>query len=136
MKCVWNKIKNKTLKKKTGYHEDSNKVSQVVVVDFSGLGLTFVLGSELLHVRRQRLIEALLSADQRLAHRVVIVTHHAGVAPHLQTKSHQALNNKQTNIQQRPRCSIFCLYHVVLVVGHTNTAQSKDVSAPVSVGYT
>lgn len=48
------------------------------------LKLTFILRSELLHFRRQRLIEALLSADQRLTNRVVIVTHHAGVAPHLQ----------------------------------------------------
>ncbi len=47
------------------------------------IGLTFVLGGELLHLWRQGLVKALLAADERLADGVVVVTHHAGVAAHL-----------------------------------------------------
>lgn len=47
---------------------------------------TFVLRGELLHLGRQRFIEALLPAEQWLAHRVVIVAHHAGVTAHLKSK--------------------------------------------------
>lgn len=50
------------------------------------LWLTFVLWSELFHLRRQGFIEALLSYDQRLTHRVVIIAHHTRVTAHLQAK--------------------------------------------------
>lgn len=47
---------------------------------------TFVLRGELLHLWRQRLVEALLSAYQGLAHGVIVVAHHAGVTPHLEAR--------------------------------------------------
>lgn len=46
-------------------------------------GPTFVLGGELLHFGREGLVEALLAGDEGLAHRVVVVAHHAAVAAHL-----------------------------------------------------
>lgn len=52
-----------------------------------GLPLTFVLWSELFHLGRQGLVEALLSYDQGLTHRVVIVAHHTRVTPHLQKQN-------------------------------------------------
>lgn len=44
---------------------------------------TFVFWRELFHLGRQRLVEALLSGDERLADGVVVISHHAGVAAHL-----------------------------------------------------
>lgn len=45
--------------------------------------LTFVLRGEALHGQRQRLVEPLLLGDERLAHGVLIVLHHAQVPPDL-----------------------------------------------------
>lgn len=62
------------------------------------LWLTFILRSELLHFWRQRFVEALLSAYQRLAYRVIIITHHTGMTPHLESWRHVTCKNTHNDI--------------------------------------
>lgn len=50
------------------------------------VNFTFVFWCKLLHFRWQRLIKALLPADEWLANCVVIVAHHASMAAHLVNK--------------------------------------------------
>ena len=74
---------------------------------------TFVLRSELLHLRGQRLIEALLTGDEGLADGVVVIAHHAGVSAHL---VHKGLQRHTSRAQPRGHNLLLCLGLLLLLL--------------------
>lgn len=56
---------------------------------YSSWGLTFVLGSEFAHLRREGLVELVLPRDQRLAQGRLVEAEHARVPPDLVDKGLQ-----------------------------------------------
>lgn len=98
----------------------------------AGLWLTFILWSELFHLRGQGFIEALFSYDQRLTHCVVIIAHHTRVTPHLQAKWTKWENPQNTKRKKKKEKYFEKCQHTWWMKGSSGTppARGRSVTPP------